>query len=118
MGISTKKVLRKVSTQLQSLSTKSQKKGAGLKLGGFKMGKMQCLCYLNNRGFKIGRKYATVYDARNDKTLVKALLTNNLRERLEAIKDEYPPQDARRTAKAIDVIFEAELANSFFRKEV
>ena len=68
--------------------------------------KMKCGCYLNNRGFKVGRKYATVYDARNDKTLSQALLTNNLRERLEAIKAEYPPQDARRTAKAIDVIIE------------
>ena len=79
---------------------------------------MQCGCYLNNRGFKVGRKYATVYDARNDKTLARVLLTNSLCEKLEAIKDEYPPQDARRTAKAIDVIFEAELANSFFRKEI
>lgn len=79
------------------------------------MGKisMQCGCYLNNRGFKVGRKYATVYDARNDKTLARVLLTNSLCEKLEAIKDEYLPQDARRTAKAIDVIFEAELANSF-----
>ena len=68
--------------------------------------RMQCGCYLNNRGFKVGRKYATVYDARNDKTLARVLLTNRLREKLEAIKEEYPPQDARRTAKAIDVIFE------------
>ena len=67
---------------------------------------MKCGCYLNNRGFKIGRKYATVYDARNDKTLASCLLTNSLCERLETIKNEYPPQDARRTAKAIDVIFE------------
>lgn len=28
------------------------------------------------------------------------------RERLKTIKDAYPAQDARRTAKAIDVIFE------------
>ena len=68
--------------------------------------KMQCRCYLNNRGFVIGRKYATVYDARNDKTLARVLLTNDLREKLEEIKEEHPPQDARRTAKAIDVIFE------------
>ena len=67
---------------------------------------MKCGCYLNNRGFKVGRKYVKVYDARNDKTLVSVELTNSLREKLEAIKDEYPPQDARRTAKAIDVIFE------------
>ena len=66
---------------------------------------MQCGCYLNNRGFKVGRKYATVYDARNAKTLARVLLTNRLREKLEAIKEEYPPQDARRTAKVIDVIF-------------
>ena len=66
---------------------------------------MKCGCYINSKGFKIG-KYATVYDARNDKTLARVLLTNSLIERLEAIKDEYPPQDARRTAKAIDVIFE------------
>ena len=72
------------------------------------MRSMQCGCYLNSRGFKIGRKYATVYDARNDKTLARALLTNGLREKLEAIKDEYPPQDARRTARVIDVIFEAD----------
>ena len=69
---------------------------------------MKCGCYLNNRGFKVGRKYATVYDARNDKTLARVLITNSLRARLEAIRDEYPSQDARRTAKAIDVIFEAE----------
>ena len=69
---------------------------------------MQCGCYLNNRGFKVGRKYVEVYDARNDNTLARVLLTNSLRQELEAIKDEYPPQDARRTAKAIDVIFEAE----------
>ena len=69
--------------------------------------RMKCGCYLNNRGFKVGRKYATVYDARNEKTLAKVLLTNSLREKLEAIKDVFPPQDARRTAKAIDVIFEA-----------
>ena len=68
--------------------------------------RMKCGCYLNNRGFKIGRKYATVYDARNGKTLARVLLTNSLCERLETIKDEYAPQDARRTAKAIDVIFE------------
>ena len=72
--------------------------------------KMKCGCYLNNRGFKVGRKYATVYDARNDRVLASALLTDTLCEKLEAIKDAYPPQDARRTAKAIDVIFEAELA--------
>ena len=67
---------------------------------------MQCRCYLNNRGFKVGRKYATVYDARNGKTLARVLLTTSLSHRLEAIKDEYPPQDARRTAKAIDEIYE------------
>ena len=67
---------------------------------------MQCGCYLNNRGFKVGRKYVRVYDARNDKTLASVLLTNSLRERLEAIKEEYPLQDARRTARVIDVIFE------------
>ena len=66
---------------------------------------MKCGCYLNNRGFKIGRKYAAVYDARNDKTLARVLLTNRILEKLEAIKEEYAPQDARRTAKAIDVIF-------------
>lgn len=69
---------------------------------------MKCGCYLNNRGFVIGRKYATVYDARNDKTLARVLLTNSLCEKLKKIKNEYPPQDARRTAKAIDVIFERE----------
>ena len=68
---------------------------------------MKCGCYLNNRGFIIGRKYATVYDARNDKTLARVLLTNRLREKLEAIKDEYPPQDARRTAKVIDAVYTA-----------
>ena len=67
--------------------------------------KMKCGCYLNNRGFVVGRKYATVYDARNDKPLARVLLTNRLREKLAAIKEEYPPQDARRTAKAIDEIF-------------
>ena len=67
---------------------------------------MKCGCYINNRGFKVGRKYATVYDARNEKTLTRVLLTNGLSEKLEAIKCAYPPQDARRTAKAIDVIFE------------
>ena len=67
--------------------------------------KMKCGCYLNNRGFKVGRKYAKVYDARNDKVLARVLLTNRLCENLEAIRDEYPPQDARRTAKAIDVIY-------------
>ena len=66
---------------------------------------MKCGCYLNNRGFKVGRKYATVYDARNDNILASALLTSSLCEKLEAIK-EYAPQDARRTAKAVDVIFE------------
>ena len=71
-----------------------------------KMMKMKCGCYLNNRGFFIGRKYATVYDARNEKKIARVLLTNGLRERLEAIKDEYQAQDARRTAKAVDVIFE------------
>ena len=65
---------------------------------------MQCGCYLNSRGFKVGRKYATVYDARNDKTLARVLLTNSLCEKLKKIKEEYAPQDARRTAKAIDVI--------------
>ena len=68
---------------------------------------MKCGCYLNNLGFKVGRKYATVYDARNDKTLTRALLTNSMCEKLEAIKDEYPPQDVRRTAKAIDVILQS-----------
>ena len=67
---------------------------------------MQCGCYLNNRGFKIGRKYATVYDARDDNTLARVLLTNSLCERLKEIKDEYPPQDARRTAKVIDAIID------------
>ena len=70
--------------------------------------KMKCGCYLNNRGFKVGRKYASIYDARSGKTLARVLLTNSLREKLAAIKDEYPPQDARRTAKAIDVIFDAD----------
>ena len=67
---------------------------------------MQCGCYLNNRGFKIGRKYATIYDASSDKTLARVLLTDTLREKLEAIKEEYPPQDARRTAKVIDAIID------------
>ena len=70
---------------------------------------MKCGCYINNRGFKVGRKYATVFDARNDKTLARVLLTHSLREKLEAIKEEYSSQDARRTAKALDVIFEAEV---------
>ena len=70
------------------------------------MKKYKCGCYLNNRGFKVCRKYATVYDARNGKTLARVLLTNTLLERLEEAIEEYPPQDARRTAKAIDVIFE------------
>lgn len=68
--------------------------------------KMKCSCYLNNRGFKVGRKYASVYDARNDKTLARVFLTNTLRKRLEEAIEEYPPQDARRTARVIDVIFE------------
>ena len=68
---------------------------------------MKCGCYLNNRGFKVGRKYATVYDARNDNILASALLTSGLCEKLEAIKDEYPPQDARRTAKVIDAVHTA-----------
>ena len=68
--------------------------------------KMKCGCYINNRGFAVGRKYATVYDASKDKTLARVLLTNSLLHRLESIKEEYPPQDARRTAKAIDVIYE------------
>ena len=67
---------------------------------------MKCGCYINSKGFKIGRKYATVYDARTDKALTRVLLTNSLCEKLKTIKDEYPPQDARRTAKAIDVILE------------
>ena len=67
---------------------------------------MKCGCYINNRGLKVCRKYATVYDARNDSIQARVLLTNSLRKKLEEIKDEYPPQDARRTAKAIDVIFE------------
>ena len=71
------------------------------------MRSMKCGCYLNGRGYSIGRKYATVYDARNDKTLARVRLTNSLCEKLEAIKDEHPAQDARRTAKAVDVIFEA-----------
>ena len=70
------------------------------------MKKYKCGCYLNNRGFKVGRKYASVYDARNGKTLARVFVNNTLRERLEAIRDEYPPQDARRTARVIDVIFE------------
>ena len=70
------------------------------------MKKYKCGCYLNNRGFVIGRKYATVYNASNDKTLARVLLTNTLRERLEEAIEEYPPQDARRTARVIDVIFE------------
>ena len=68
---------------------------------------MKCGCYLNNRGFKIGRKYATVYDARNDKKRARARLTNSLGEKLKGIKEEYQPQDARRTEKVIDVILEA-----------
>ena len=65
---------------------------------------MQCGCYLNNRGFKIGRKYATIYDASSDKTLARVLITDTLREKLEAIKGVFPPQDARRTAKVIDLM--------------
>ena len=69
--------------------------------------RMKCGCYLNGRGFRVGRKYATVYDARADKTLARVLLTNNLCEKLARIKDEHPAADARRTAKVIDVIFDA-----------
>ena len=72
------------------------------------MKKYKCGCYINNRGFKVGRKYATVYNASNDKTLARVLLTNTLRERLEEAIEDYPPQDARRTARVIDVIFEAD----------
>lgn len=71
------------------------------------MRKMKCGCYLNNRAFRIGRKYATIYDVSDDKTLARVLLTGGLRERLQAVKDAYPAQDARRTAEVINAIFEA-----------
>ena len=41
--------------------------------------------------------------------IASVLLTHSLREKLEVIKEEYSSQDARRTAKAVDVIFEAEV---------
>lgn len=59
--------------------------------------KMTCGCYYNCKGFKVGRKYLSIYHAYVNKTIDRTLLTPAIIERLEEIKAETRPEDVRRT---------------------
>ena len=70
--------------------------------------KMTCGVYLNNRGFKVGRKYLSLIRAYSGEVLKKKELTPALLETLEGIKTAFSPSNIERTAAVLDLFSEEE----------
>lgn len=64
---------------------------------------MECNCYYNNKGFKVGTKWLWVYNIYSEKTLFKIPLSRGVIEELEEIKEETSSYDARRTYRVINL---------------
>lgn len=66
--------------------------------------KMTCKCFLCYKGYKIGRKYVTIYDARDGKTLKKCELSDDIKTQLAKVKEKYPQTDAQRVDMIEDIV--------------
>lgn len=68
--------------------------------------KMECRCYLNGRGYKVGRKYLYIVDVINARVLRKRELDDNIKSELAKIKAKYDAYDARREFEIENLIWE------------
>lgn len=66
--------------------------------------KMECGCYLNGFGFRVGRKYVTFYNVASGKIRGKLELDEYTLGRLQEIKEMYRCEDARRTRAVRDLV--------------
>lgn len=65
---------------------------------------MFCGCYFANKGFKIGKKYVTVYNIYTHKVYGKMELSPAVILRLEEIKKLYRYEDCRRTREVCNFV--------------
>lgn len=68
--------------------------------------KMECNVYWNSQGFKVGRKYLSIYNAETQTVIDRILLTEALRKDLSDIKEEYESDDVNRTVSVMLVFSE------------
>lgn len=68
--------------------------------------KMECGCYYNSVGFKVGYKYLTLYKAGSGKIISKIKLDDSIIKALKDIKDKYRFDDARRTYYVMDLAYD------------
>ena len=69
---------------------------------------MDCGCYYNGVGFKVGNKYLTLYRATSGKTISKIELNDYVIKALEEIKDKYRYDKAERTYQVISLVEDLE----------
>lgn len=69
---------------------------------------MDCVCYYNGTGFKVGNKYLTLYRATSGKTISKIELNDYVIKALEEIKDKYRYDKAERTYQVISLVEDLE----------
>lgn len=68
--------------------------------------KMECGCYYNSIGFKVGYKYLTLYKASSGKIISKITLDDSVIKALKEIKEKYEFYDTRRTYYVIDIAYD------------
>ena len=69
---------------------------------------MDCGCYYNGIGFKVGYKYLTLYKAGSGKIISKIELYDYVIKALKQIKGTYRSDDAERTYQVISLVDELE----------
>ena len=69
---------------------------------------MDCCCYYNGVGFKVGNKYLTLYRATSGKAISKIELNDYVIKALEEIKDKYRDDKAERTYQVISLVEDLE----------
>lgn len=70
--------------------------------------KMECGCYYNSVGFKVGYKYLTLYRAGSGKIISKIELNDYIIKALKQIKGNYRSNDAGRTYQVMVLVNELE----------
>lgn len=65
---------------------------------------MECGCFFNDVGFKVGRKYVTVYNVYSCKVLGRKELNDWTIGKLREIEDLYRYEDCRRTRSVRDFV--------------
>lgn len=70
--------------------------------------RMECGCYYNSIGFKVGYKYLTLYKAGSGKIISKITLDDSVIKALKEIKEKYSYQDVDRTYQVMNLVYDIE----------